>query len=283
MRAGGTLDFQSTVRAELERPDPTIPGLPEVALRVVCRLADLNASGIQVARLIGADPSLTAALLRSANSVAYNPTGANTSELPVAIGRLGFESVRRMTLFHALQQIRDAPRYRTVHQHLTQIWQRSVMMASVARVLATQVGGVTREMATTAGLLHGVGRVWVTACAASHPAMLEDPVRFEALVQAWQAPAARRLLTAWHLDPALVQAVADHESAELLEGQVGRLTDLLFVCQLFGAFRDAPIELAGRLTVSPSAARLGMRGRERGFVFGHSAEEVRAVREALCD
>lgn len=283
MSAGDTLQFQAFLRAELDRSDPSIPGLPEVALRVVRRLADIATPGAQVARLVGSDPTLTAILLRSANSVAYSPTSVITSELPIAIGRLGFESIRRMTLFHALQQVRDAPRYRVVHQRLTQIWQSSVMMASVARVLAAQVGGVTREMATTAGLLHAVGRVWVTACAAEHPTVLQDPIRFETVVPAWQTPAARRLLTVWQLDPALVQAVADHESAECLEGRVGRLTDLLFVCQMFGVFRDAPLELAERLAVSPAAARLGMRGQERGFVFGHAAEEVRAVREALCD
>ncbi|MFM7706694.1 MAG: HDOD domain-containing protein [Gammaproteobacteria bacterium] len=278
-----TQDFQASLGAALDRPDPAIPGLPEVALRVVRRLADLAAPGVQVARLVGADPALAATLLRSANSVAYNPTGVVTSELPVAVGRLGFDTVRRMTLFHALQQVRDAPRYRVVHERLAQIWQRSVLTASIARVLAVRLGGVTREAATTAGLLHSVGRVWVTACAAAQPTVLQDPVCFESVVERWQAPAARRLLTAWDMDAALVQAVADHGSAESLTGGVGRLTDLLFVCQLFGAFRDAPLELAERLAVSPAAARLGMRGHERNFVFDHSAEEVRAVREALCD
>lgn len=280
---GDSLEFQSYLRAELDRPEPAIPGLPEVALRVVRRLADIATPGAQVARLIAADPTLSANLLRSANSVAYNPTAIVTSELPVAVDRLGFETVRRMTLTYALQQVRDAPRYRLVHDRLAQIWQRSVMTASLARVLAVQVGGVTREMATTAGLLHAVGRIWVTACASAHPAVLQDPVRFETTVQAWQTSAARRLLTVWQLDPALVEAVADHGSADALEGRVGRLTDLLFVCQLFGAFRDAPLELAERLSVSPAAARLGVRGKERGLVFGHSADEVRAVRDALCD
>lgn len=280
---GDSQDFQAFLHAEIERPEPVIPGLPEVALRVVRRLADLSAPGTQVARLVGADPALSATLLRGANSVAYNPNGIVTSELPIAVGRLGFETVRRMTLVYALQQVRDAPRFRIVHERLAQVWQRSVLMASLARVLAARVGGVTRELATTAGLLHAVGRVWVIACAASYPQVLQDPVRFETLQQMWQPMASRRLLTVWQMDPSLVAAVADHPSAETADGRVGRLTDLLFVCQLFSAFRDAPLELADRLAVSPSAARLGMRGQERALVFGHSADELRAVREALCD
>lgn len=280
---GESRDLQVFLQSELDRPDPGIPGLPEVALRVVRRLADLSVPGVQVARLIGADPVLTVSLLRAGNSVVYNPTGVITSELPVAVGRLGFETVRRMTLAYALQQIRDAPRYRVVHDRLAQLWQRSILVASLARVLAGRVGGVTREMATTAGLLHAVGRVWVVACAATHPAALQDPIRFETLVQTWQGAAAGRLLTVWRMEPALVEAVAEHENADTLEGEVDRLTDLLFVCQLFSAFRDAPLELAERLARSAAAARLGMRGQERSFVFGHSAEEVRAVREALCD
>lgn len=280
---GEGLDFQSVLRAELDRPDPDIPGLPEVALRVVRRLAEPDTTGAQVARLVGADPALASMLLRGANSVAHNPSGMVTCELPVAIGRLGFDVVRRMTLGYALLQVRAAPRYRVVEGRLAQVWQRSVMIASVARVLASQVGGVRRELATTAGLLHGVGRLWVTACAAAHPSVVQDAVRFDALVESWQATAARRLLTVWRFDPELVDAVAEHESADCTDRKVGRLTDLLYVSQLFGAFRDAPLELSGRLSVSQAAARLGMRGRERSFVFGHSADEVRAVREALCD
>jgi HD-like signal output (HDOD) protein len=280
---GDTQDFHELLQAEFGRSTPEIPGLPEIALRVVRRLGDITAPSPQVARLVGTDPALAAVMLRSANSVAYNLTGVVTSDLSVAVDRLGFETVRRMTLTYALQQVRDATRCRVVHDRLAQVWQRSVLMASLARVLAVRLGGVPREMATTAGLLHAVGRIWVISRSADYPTVLQDPVRFEAMLQGWQVAASRRLLTAWQMDPALVQAVSDHESADLLEGRVGRLTDLLFISKLFSAFREAPLELTERLGGSMSAARLGMRGQERAFVFGHSAEEVRAVREALCD
>lgn len=55
------------------------------------------------------------------------------------------------------------------------------------------------------------------------------------------------------------------------------------MCQLLLAFKDAPIELTQRLSTSPAAGRLGLRGRERDLVFTNSADEVRAVRNALCD
>lgn len=279
----GAQEFQALLQSEFGRPEPDIPGLPEVALRVVRRLADIGSPGPQVARLVATDAALAASLLRSANSVFYNPDGLITDDLTVAVGRLGFETVRRMTLGYALQQLRQAPRYRVVHDRLAQVWQKSVLIASLARVLSARVGGVPRESATTAGLLHSVGRTWVIACAASQPAVLQDAVQFEATVLEWQSAAARRLLGHWGMDAAVVQAVAEHESADSLEGSVPRMTDLLYVCQLFSAFRDAPLELAERLSVSRAASRLGLRGQERTVVFGHSADEVRAVREALCD
>jgi len=276
-------EFQSLLQAEIGRAEPDIPGLPEVALRVVRRLADIGSPGPQVARLVATDAALAAVLLRSANSVFHNPDGRVTGDLTVAVGRLGFETVRRMTLGYALQQLRHAPRYHVVHDRLALVWQKSVLVASLARVLSLRVGGVSREAATTAGLLHAVGRTWVIACAAAQPAVLQDAVKFEATVLEWQSVAARRLLAHWGMDAAIVQAVAEHESADELDGAMPRLTDLLFVCQLFSAFRDAPLELAERLAVSRAASRLGLRGQERTVVFGHSADELRAVREALCD
>ena len=276
-------DFQQRLKAEFLREELSIPGMPEVALRIVRRLADLSATGPEVARLASTDPTLAGLLLRSANSVEHNPNADPTSDLAVAVRRLGFDTVRRLSLVYALQEVREAPRYQIVHGRLTALWQRSVALASIARAMANQFAVVPRERANTAGLLHTVGHIWVTAKAATTPDVLHDPMRFEILSNEWRIPAARRLLQGWGLDPEFVSAVCEHESVEQRDAEGSPLMDLLFVCQLFNAFKDSPVELTRRLTASSSAARLGMQGRERDIVFIRSAEEVRAVREALCD
>jgi HD-like signal output (HDOD) protein len=271
------------LKVEFLREELSIPGMPEVALRIVRRLADLSATGPEVARLASTDPTLAGLLLRSANSVEHNPNADPTSDLAVAVRRLGFDTVRRLSLVYALQEVREAPRYQIVHGRLTALWQRSVSLASIARAMANQFAVVPRERANTAGLLHTVGHIWVTAKAATTPDVLQDPMRFEILSNEWRIPAARRLLQGWGLDPEFVSAVCEHESVEQRDAEGSPLMDLLFVCQLFNAFKDSPVELTRRLTASSSAARLGMQGRERDIVFIRSAEEVRAVREALCD
>lgn len=275
--------FQQFLKAEFIRPEMTIPGMPEVGLRVVRRLADISATGPQVAKLVASDPALAGMLLRAANSIDYNPAADPTTDLNIAVRRLGFDTVRRLTLTYALQTVRDAPRYRIVHGRLAAMWQRSVALASLARAMANRVAGVPRERANTAGLLHTVGHVWVIAKAASSPGVLQDPMHLETLINDWRIPAARRLLQSWGMDPEFVEAVCDHEAAEEATGPVPALTDLLFLCELFNAYKDAPVELTKRLAGSPVAARLGLRGRERELVFSHSADEVRSVRSALCD
>ena len=229
------------------------------------------------------DPTLAGLLLRSANSFDYNPSADPTADLAVAVRRLGFDTVRRLSLVYALHEVREAPRYQAVHGRMSALWQRSVGLAAIAQAMANQFAGVPRERANTAGLLHTVGHIWVTAKAAAMPAVLQDPMRLEILLNEWRVPAARRLLQGWGLDTEFVDAVCDHESVEQRGAEASPLMDLLFVCQLFNAFKDSPAELTRRLTGSSSAARLGIQGREREIVFSRSAEEVRAVREALCD
>ena len=229
------------------------------------------------------DPTLAGLLLRTANSVDYNPSVDPTADLAVAVLRLGFDTVRRLSLVYALHEVREAPRYQAVHGRMTALWQRSVGLAAIARAMATQFAGVPRERANTAGLLHTVGHIWVTAKAATMPAVLQDPMRFEILLNEWRVPATRRLLQGWGLDPEFIDAVCDHESVEQRGAEGSPLMDLLFVCQLLNAFKDSPVELTRRLTASSSAVRLGMRGRERDIMFVRSTDEVRAVREALCD
>lgn len=276
-------EFQQRLKVEFLREELSIPGMPEVALRIVRRLADLSATGPEVARLAATDPTLAGLLLRSANSFDYNPSADPTADLAVAVRRLGFDTVRRLSLVYALHEVREAPRYQAVHGRMSALWQRSVGLAAIARAMANQFAGVPRERANTAGLLHTVGHIWVTAKAAAMPAVLQDPMRLEILLNEWRVPAARRLLQGWGLDTEFVDAVCDHESVEQRGAEASPLMDLLFVCQLFNAFKDSPAELTRRLTGSSSAARLGIQGREREIVFSRSAEEVRAVREALCD
>ena len=275
--------FQQFLKAEFIRPEMTIPGMPEVGLRVVRRLADISATVPQVAKLVASDPALAGVLLRNANSIDYNPSAEPTTDLSIAVRRIGFDSVRRLTLAYALQTVRDAPRYRIVHGRLAAMWQRSVALASLARVMSAHISGVPRERANTAGLLHTVGHIWVIAKAASSPGVLQDPMHLENLINDWRIPAARRLLQSWGMDPEFVDSVCDHESADEATGAVPALTDLLYVCQLFHAYKDSPLELTKRLAASPASARLGLRGRERELVFSHSADEIRAVRSALCD
>ena len=275
--------FQQFLKAEFIRPEMSIPGMPEVGLRVVRRLADISATVPQVAKLVSSDPALAGVVLRNANSIDYNPGAEPTTDLNIAVRRIGFDTVRRLTLAYALQTVRDAPRYRIVHGRLAAMWQRSVALASLARAMSTRISGVPRERANTAGLLHTVGHVWVLAKAASSPGVLQDPMHLENLINDWRIPVARRLLQSWGMDPEFVESVCDHESADEATGAVPALTDLLFVCQLFNAYKDSPVELTTRLGSSSAAARLGLRGRERELVFSGSADEVRSVRSALCD
>jgi CBS domain containing-hemolysin-like protein len=62
-------DFQQRLKVEFLREELTIPGMPEVALRVVRRLADLSATGPEVARLAATDPTLAGLLLHTLRRV----------------------------------------------------------------------------------------------------------------------------------------------------------------------------------------------------------------------
>ena len=78
-------EFQQRLKVEFLREELSIPGMPEVALRIVRRLADLSATGPEVARLAATDPTLAGLLLRSANSFDYNPSADPTADLAVAV------------------------------------------------------------------------------------------------------------------------------------------------------------------------------------------------------
>lgn len=95
LEARGVALFQGYFFAfpELTRPEP-LPQWSSTVLQLLGALEHSEADFRALARIAGADPTLTVRLLRAAGAVAYGPPVRNLT-LPDAISRLGLKALKR--------------------------------------------------------------------------------------------------------------------------------------------------------------------------------------------
>ena len=144
-----------------------LPPSRAAALRVVQVVDDPDTSAADVSKAAGADPALTARILRVANSAYYGLSGrVGTPAFAVTV--VGFQTVRSLAAVAAagLAGDEDLP---------AGFWERASSVASACSLLARRVGTPAPE-AFCAGLLYDLG----TALLYRHDRTMYDGLAAEA-------------------------------------------------------------------------------------------------------
>lgn len=144
------------------RPEDLVRGavrlvsLPEVFIKVTKMVDDPRTSGGMIARVIGEDPSLTARLLRIANSPLYGfSTRIDTISRAIAV--IGTRGLRDLVL--AYSAIDVLSRFKDGLIDMEMFWRRSLFCALTARLLAVRSRVIEAESLFVAGLLHDIGQL----------------------------------------------------------------------------------------------------------------------------
>lgn len=273
--------FVRELADELSEGKIELPSFPDIALRVQRVLADDNVTPDRVVRVVGSEPALAAKILMMANSAALTLNGRQITDLKMAISRMGFDMVRSAAMSFALAQLRNAEQYRSLAREMNQLWQRSVLVAAMAFVIAKRHTKIGPDTAMLTGLLHGVGKLYILTHASKHPALFGDVAGYNQIVHDWHSSIAKALLENWGMAEEIVESVHSFDDAERdLRAPVG-LVDVIAAAQLFVVFKDEPDLLAARLHESKAHSRLGIDAVARIAIAQESAEEIAALKAAL--
>lgn len=165
--------FLETLNEAIDKNRLTLPTLPEVALKVRDAVENEQSSANQIAEIIASDAALSARLLQVANSPLYRGR-VTIDNLQMAVARLGVRLVRSLVVSLIMQQIFQATND-LLDAKFRQVWEESVQIAAISRVLASNVDHLDKEQAMLAGLIHNIGALPVLAMAESHEELLQDP------------------------------------------------------------------------------------------------------------
>jgi HD-like signal output (HDOD) protein/prolyl-tRNA editing enzyme YbaK/EbsC (Cys-tRNA(Pro) deacylase) len=140
----------------------TLPAMPGVAYEVFKLRAKPTASGQDLAKLVETDPSLTAQVIRYANSPFFAYRG-KVDSVQTAISRvLGYEMVMHLALGIAAARPFKIPRHGRFG--LLAFWRHAIYSATMMQVLSRELPrsvGIRAESAYLAGLLHNFGLLLV--------------------------------------------------------------------------------------------------------------------------
>jgi HD-like signal output (HDOD) protein len=273
--------FVQALAAELSGGKVDLPSFPDIALRVRQVLSDEEVSQEKVVRVVGSEPMLAARLLQIANSAAINFSGRSITDLRSAIARLGFNMVRSAAIAFAMSQLKRSSELKGLERPLEELWQRSASVAATSYVVAKRFSRVNPDTAMLAGLLHGIGKLYILTRVGNYPGLVADEATYNSIVRDWHASIAKALLENWEMAEEIVQAVSEYEDLERKGAGTPDLTDVLTVSHLLDAFKDHPETL--ELNMHDAAACRRMQIDAAGYrnLIEESEHEIDALREAL--
>lgn len=218
--------------------DVNFPTCMDAALLVRDTLKDPFASLERVVRVVGIEPLISSKLLRLANSVAYNPAGKTISDLGTALTRIGFDSVRTISLAVAMDRMLKSRNLAAFESLANSVWKHSIRVAAIARVLARRIGRVNPDDAMMAGLVHDIGVFYLLFRAAGYPQYRNHPEAMLELLSGWHEGIGESLLHALGVPERIIEAVREHDRLQNVENPCS-VRDVLYFANLLAGSDQA--------------------------------------------
>ena len=273
--------FVQALASELSRGKVDLPSFPDIALRVRKVLADEEVSQEQVVRVVGSEPALAARLMQIANSAALNFTGKPITDMRTAINRMGHNMVRSAAIAFAMSQLKKVDSLKGLEKPLDDLWKSSAAVAAMSHAVAKRYSKVNPDTGMLAGLLHGIGKLYILTRSSKHPALFAETATYNQIVRDWHSPVAKALLENWDMAEEIVNAVSDYEDMERAHSGPVDLTDVLTVGNLLAAFKEHPESLEINMHDVAACKRMNIDRASYEKLIDESETEIDALRQAL--
>ncbi len=207
---------------ELARKVEELPALPTVACKVMELVEDPRTSAQDIEAVLKKDQSLTAQVLRLANSAFYGIPRRITTVAEATVF-LGFKTLKGVVLTASLSGMLQRKLSGYVLER-GELWKHSLSVAFSAQTLAKKTRFPRPEVAYTAGLLHDIGKLILdTYLKASYREVLERVDRTgstfleaeEEILGFNHAAVGAQLTEHWGFPSSLVETIGFHHQPDL--------------------------------------------------------------------
>lgn len=256
-----------------------LPTLPEVALKVRDAVDKENVDGREIARIVGQDAALSARLLQVANSPVYRGRVEVDSVL-MAVTRLGQRTVKNLVISLAMKQMYQATSD-VLDTYFRRVWEDSLQVAAISRVLAALLPEIDAEQAMLGGLLHNIGALPILTRVDEELGFTAQDKFVAELMAEMGPPVGQHILEAWRFPEALVAVPTGCVDLRRDPQPTVDIADVVLVARLqhLGGsdHPDAAVSWAGL----PAFAKVGLNTDVDIVDMEGSAEQIAEVRAAI--
>ncbi len=286
------LDTQERVELILGQLDQ-LPTLPTVAARLLAVAGSNDSSARDLVRILEADPSLTARILRMIRcaNVAVRVQGLTVGR---AVTLLGFRAVRNAALStQFFETLSAAGSNASATQRRRGLWNHSLAVACAAESIAERSGGISGE-AFVCGLLHDIGKIALDVCLPKSYARVLDrseerPVCVcdveREVLGLDHVSAGKRLVTRWRLGREIVESVwLHHQHPDALPAGIAHAGAVRIVHVADALVRQAGIgESGSRHVTDIESAAVPLKLNQQAFaeIIAELPERMKPLQEAL--
>lgn len=256
-----------------------LPTLPEVALRVRDAVEDDSARAAQIADIVATDAALSARLLQVANSPLYR--GRNPIDnLQTAVARLGNNQVRTLVSSLVMQQMFQATTD-ALDSRLRRLWEHSVQVAGISRVIAAQINSLNKDQAMLGGLIHDIGALPILVRAEDIPELVQNEVILDRVIDQLHPILGKQILEHWEFPKSLVSVAAEHENLERDGGNSPDYVDVVMIANLQSYFGTDHAHTRRDWNAIPAFAKLGIEPDISVIEIEENREELEEVEHIL--
>ncbi len=160
------------------------------------------------------------------------------------------------------------------------MWEESVAVASICQVVAGPAA-VNADEAFLAGLLHGIGRLYIMVRAVGSPQPTPIDRSLLELIDAWHPAIGKAVLENWGFSEALAEAVANQFQNDY-RAKAPDHTDVLIVGVVLAKALREPAGLCDAdIAKINSFSRLALRPEDCRRILRHTDYHIGALRAAL--
>ncbi len=233
----------ATIAADVAKGELAFPTSAQVALKIRQTLDDPDCHVDTAAKLVQAEPLLSARVVAVANSVAYNRTGREITDVRTAISRLGFRTVRSLATALVTRQM-AGDQIPALHRDLVnQLWEHTAHVAALDHVIARRVTHVDAETAMFVGIVHEVGGFYMMSRVKDYPDLLDGD--FSAWIEGGEAEVGRAVVKALAVPESVFTALEDYWDGYLALPPV-TLADTLLLAEELAPIASPLHKLGGR-------------------------------------
>lgn len=259
-----------------------LPTIPDVAFKIRRAINDQKANNSKIARVVQIDPSITARLIRIANSPLYRGR-RKIESCPEALTRIGLKAAQDIITSFAMKAVFKA-KSPVIRKKMTDLWTHSSYVAAISAVFAHKTPGFDPDKAMLAGLIHDIGVVPILTHADKQPEVLDHPKNLAETIRKLRVDIGLQIIRKWDFPQDFEDVIINAENWYRDTGNAADYADIVMISQLHSYIGKIDIKRMPKIDQLPAYKKLAAVGLDADAsitILDLAKEEIESIRLML--